>query len=157
LTAAEAPIDDGQIAEVADAIDAQQVETARVAMDRSSDADVTRFARDLVVDDSNAPAAVLRAAHREKAALQPTIVVERFESQARDLRAWLLSEPRASFDRDFLSSEIKEQTRQLDLLDHVLIPGARDETLQAELKQRRYSVEHRLREAQRLSHRFPPP
>ena len=150
-----APIDDGQIAEIAEDIDAQQVPTARLGEARGSDPEVRDFAEELLADHEKDRKAMLARVGRDKISLQMSILGERFESQERDARAWLSNETGVTFDRDFLGSEVKEQKRQIDLLDHVLIPGAADGALVAELRRRRAAAALRLDEAERLALRFP--
>jgi putative membrane protein len=149
------PIDDGQIAEIVDVVDAQQVPMARLGVDRSSDRDVRTFAEKLLADRTKAKAVLLSQVRRDKIGLQGSILGEHFEPQARDARAWLSNESGVSFDRDFLITEVKEQKIQLDLFDHVLIPAAHDVGLLAELRRWREVAAGRMAEAERLALRFP--
>ncbi len=143
---APAPLDDGQIAEIVDAIDTQQIETAHLGVDHASDPEVRAFAQDLLGDETAA---------RKELGLQPSILLELFESRERAARAWLSNMTGPTFDRDFLANEIKEQTRQLDWLEHMLIPGAHGADLRAEVQRRRAVAATRLATAQRLAGRLP--
>jgi predicted outer membrane protein len=151
----EAPLADGQIAEIDEAVDYQQTQTARLAAGRASDRDVHAFADELLADHGQEQRAQRHLLARTRTDSEPSILTGRFESAAREARAWLSNESGPSFDRDFLDSEIKEQTRQLDWLDHILVPAAHDAGLREELLHRRAVAEHLLDEAKRLFLRFP--
>jgi putative membrane protein len=148
------PLDDGQIAELVDVIDTQQIETAHLGVDRSSDPETRAFAQDLLDDQKAARKELLAGLVREHVSLQPGILLELFESRERIARALLGNESGPVFDRDFLGNEVKEQTRQIDWLDHMLIPGVRNVDLRAELQRRRTTAVARLATAQRLGLRF---
>ena len=156
-TSAGATLDDGQIAEIAEAVDVQQTQTARLAASRASDPDVRAFAGDLLADHQREQREERHLLGQGRTELQPSDLTERFESAARDSRAWLSNESGSTFDRDFLASEIKEQTRQLDWFDHVLLPGVHDSGLRAELLHRRSIGALLLDSAKRLFIRFPAP
>jgi putative membrane protein len=150
-----APLDDGQIAEIVDAIDTQQIETAHLGLEHGSDPEARAFAQDLLGDQRAARKELLARVAVDRVGLQPSILLELFESRERAARAWLSNLTGQTFDQDFVANEIKEQTRQLDWLDHMLIPGARDADLRAELQRQRAVAAGRLATAQRLASRFP--
>jgi putative membrane protein len=150
------PLDDGQIAEITDAIDTQQIETARLAVAHASDPETRAFAQEMLGDDTAARRELLARLRREKAQLQPSVLINIFESRARAARAWLSNESGSTFDRDFLADEVEEQTRQLDWFDHILTPAARDGALRAELERQQASAAARLANAGKLSLRHPP-
>jgi putative membrane protein len=152
---APAPLDDGQIAEIVDAIDTQQIEMAQLVADHGSDPEVRAFAQDLLGDQRAARKQLLARVAVDRVGLQPSVLLELFESRERAARAWLSNLTGPAFDRNFLANEIKEQTRQLDWLDHMLIPGAHDAELRAELQRRRATAAARLATARRLSDRLP--
>jgi predicted outer membrane protein len=151
-----APLDDGQIAEIVDVIDTQQIQTAQLGVDHGSDAETRAFAEDLLRDQRAERKEWLVRLAGERVSLQPSILIELFESRERAARAWLSNESGPAFDRDFLANEIKEQTRQLDWLDHMFMPGVHDADLRAELQRRRAITASRLASAQRLSLRLVP-
>jgi predicted outer membrane protein len=151
-----APLDDGQIAEIVDAIDTQQIETARLGVEHGSDPEARAFAQDLLGDQMAARKELLARVAVNGVGLQPSILLELFESRERAARAWLSNLTGQIFDRDFVANEIKEQTRQLDWLDHMLIPATHDADLRAELQRRRVIAAARLATAQRLASRLPP-
>jgi putative membrane protein len=150
-----APLDDGQIAEVIDAIDTQQIETAHLGVEHASDPEVRAFAQELLGDQRAARKELLARVAVDRVGLVPSILVDLFESRERAARAWLSNLTGQTFDQDFVANEIKEQTRQLDWLDHMLIPGAHDADLRAELQRQRPLAAARLATAQRLAGRFP--
>ena len=149
------PLDDGQIAEIVDAIDTQQIETAHLGVEHGSDPETRAFAQDLLRDQRAARRELLARVAVDRVGLQPSLLLELFESRERAARAWLSNLTGQTFDRDFVANETKEQTRQLDWLDHMLIPGAHDADLRAELQRRRVVAAARLATAQRLASRFP--
>jgi putative membrane protein len=152
-----APLDDGQIAEVVNAMDVEQTRTAELAASRASDPGVRSFADELLADHKQEHQAELDLLSRTHIELQTSILIDRFESSSRESRNWLSNENGASFDRVFVGGEIKELTRQLGLLDRMLIPGAEDAGLRAELQRRRGLAAALLDEARHLFLRFPAP
>ena len=77
---------------------------------------------------------MLARAGRDRIGLQMSVLGERFESKERNARAWLSNEPRQEASMGLSSPARSEEKRQLNLLHHhVLIPGARDGALLAEL------------------------
>jgi predicted outer membrane protein len=148
-------LDDGQIAEIVEAIDTQQIETAHLGVERGSDPEVRAFSQDLLGDQEAARKELLARVAADKVGLQPSVLLELFESRERAARAWLSNLTGQVFDRGFVANEVKEQTRQLDWLDHMLLPGAHREDLRAELQRQRVVVAARLATAQRLAGRLP--
>jgi len=151
------PLDDGQIAEIAQAIDFQQTQTGQLATRRASDPDVRALAEELLADSHEEQRAERRHLAQTRTSPEASMLAGRFESAARDDRAWLSNEGGSRFDRDFLGSEIKEQTRQLDWFDHILVPAAHDDGLHSELLRRRAVAARLLEEAKQLVLRFPAP
>lgn len=135
----------------------QETQTARLAASRASDPEVRTFAEELLAAHPQEQQAERHLLDQGRTNLQPSALTERFESGARDARAWMSNESGSSFDRDFLAIEMKEQTRQLDWFDHMLIPGAHDAGLRAELVHRRSVAGRLLEEAKHLFPRFPAP
>jgi len=152
-----APLTDGQVGEIVDVIDTQQMRAARLAMEHAVDPQVRAFAENLLRDQESASAALLARLAKESASLQPSLLVQLFEARSRDARAWLSNESGTTFDHDFLGYEVKEQAMQLDWLDHVLIPAAGDAAFRTSLKQRSASATARLRDAELLARRLPEP
>jgi predicted outer membrane protein len=157
LTSASAPIDDGQIAEIVDVIDVQQGYLLQEALKRGANPDVRRLASELVADHAADQEAMLAGLRRGRAGLQPSAVVELFEAQSRETRAWLSNVSGATFDRDFVRAEVKQQSRAFDLLDHVLIPGVHDGGLRALLVHRRQIAADRVAETTQLALRLGAP
>jgi predicted outer membrane protein len=151
---ASAPIDDGQIAELADVIGVQQRYLSQDATKRSANPDVRRLASELVADHTADQEAVLARLAGERVGLQPTALVQLFESQSRETRAWLNSVSDATFDRDFVVGEVKQESRAMDLFDHVLLPGVRADELRALLVRRRQMDGERLAETKQLAVRL---
>ncbi|MGA7123625.1 MAG: DUF4142 domain-containing protein [Polyangiaceae bacterium] len=152
------PLDDGQIAEIAEAIDFQQARTARLATSSASDPEVRAFAGGLLLDhEEEQQSEGVLVKGRRRIDVQPSALTERFESAARETRRWPSNESGSTFDRDFLASEVKEQTRQLDWLDHILVPVVHDPGFGAELLHRRSIAAPLLDEASRVPPRLPAP
>jgi putative membrane protein len=149
------PLDDGQIAEITDAIDTQQAETARLGVGRASDPETRAFAQEMLGDDTVARRELLARLRREDSPLQTSFLIGLFESRARAARAWLSNESGMVFDRDFLADEVEEQGRLIDWFDHILVPAAHDGALRAELERQRMSATARLAHARSLGLRHP--
>jgi predicted outer membrane protein len=149
------PLDDGQIAEIVDAIDTQQIETAHLGVQHASDPEVRAFSQDLLGGQEAARRELLARVAADRVGLQPSVLLELFESRERAARAWLSNLTGQVFDRGFVANEVKEQTRQLDWLDHMLRPSAHRADLRAELQRQRVVVAARLATAQRLAGRLP--
>jgi predicted outer membrane protein len=154
---ASAPIDDGQIAEAIDAIDLQQGYLLHEALKRGTHPEVRALASELLADHAGDPGDVLARLRRERAGLQPAALVQLYEAQSRETRAWLSTVSDGTFDRDFLAGEIKEQSRAIGWLDHVLLPGVHDAGLRALLVHRRQIATDRLAETKQIATRLGAP
>jgi putative membrane protein len=152
-----APLDDGQITEIVDTMDVQQIRTARLAVGRASDPQVRSYAQQVLADHRREQQANLDLIAQERLEVQPSILTQLFDTATRDDRAWLSNESGSTFDRDFLAAQVKEQSLQLDSLDHMLVPGAHDADLRLALIQRRAIAARLLDEASHLIRRFPAP
>jgi len=150
-----APLDDGQIAGIGASMDVQEIQTAGLVASRASKADVRAFAEEVLADHQRAQQAELALLRARGIELQPSFLSERFESSARDFRDWLSNENGPAFDRDLLTSEIKEEMRQINWLDHVLVPAVHDADLRAALLRRRVTATRLLDEARALVLRVP--
>jgi predicted outer membrane protein len=149
-----APLDDGQIAEIVDVIDTQEIETARLAVDRARDPAVRALAESVLGADTRGRAQLLDHASERGKGLSSSFLLELLETRDREARAWLSNESGPTFDRDFLAYEVRAQTKELDWLDRILIPGAHAGALVGALDRRRTVVAERLRVAKELTSRI---
>ena len=143
-------LEDGQIAELANSMDVQQIEAARLGVLRAADPDARDFARALLDECKRLRGDGLGLLEERGIALEASSVSEQYEVGAREELAALGNQPPSLFDRAFVESQIAAETRQLELLDHLLAPAARDGRLRADLARRRRTLVQRRGEAEHL-------
>lgn len=147
-------LDDAQIIEVLEALDTQQVLKAQLAVDRAATEETRVFASRVLISHNEERTKLLRLQHQQVLALSPTHLIEQIEGPARETRAQLRTESGVFFDHAFLASEVTEKQKELEWLDHVLVPAAQCEHLRTELTGRSVAAAARIREAQRLARKL---
>jgi len=150
-----APLDDGQTVEILEVIDTQQILTAQLAVERASTRETRDFARQVLLGDSAERTHVLGQAHHAHAEPDASLLVDLIEKPSRETRGMLSNESGISFDHFFLTSEVAQKEKEIDWLDHMLIPAARSTDLRTELAGRRAAALIRIREARRLDAELP--
>jgi putative membrane protein len=139
-----------QILEIAATVDEGEIAQAKVIQKRSENPPVKEFARHMQTQhtlskrDANYLAKTSQITPEESA-----LARDIKEEGERKLNILEKAAPR-DVDRVYLSSQIDQHTRVLQLLDAHLIPNATDAELRAQLEQSRAMVARHLAEAQEM-------
>jgi predicted outer membrane protein len=151
-----APLDDGQTVAILQVIDTQQILTAQLAVERASTAETRAFAEQVLLAGNADRTRVLGEAHHAHAEPESSLLIDLIEKPARVTRAELSNETGVSFDHFFLVNEIAQKQKEIDWVDHMLLPAVHSNDLKTELAGRRANAINRIREARRLDEALPP-
>jgi len=143
-------VNDGQIASISLAASTGEIEQSRVAVARSSNADVRSLAQDLVTVHTAAIA-------RERALAASSVIIpaehdvsQTLQTMSRAIVARLQNGKEWEFDQMYLSSRVDVHQMVLTLIDETLLPQVEVDALREELMSRRVSLMQHLERAREL-------
>jgi predicted outer membrane protein len=142
-------LDDAQLAGIVKAIHDAEIEHLQLALNRTSAADVQRFAREGM--EAHRTGATLDQVIFGQIKLKPApsaISQQVVDDWQRDLTA-LQTVPATDFDRPFVDHQVALETKAITLIDSA-IPVARSSPLKGRLQNDRKTSEERLRLAEDL-------
>lgn len=145
---------DGQAAQVLQTIHRTEIDSARDAMQRSSNPDVQAYAQQMIVDHEGANAQV--DALNRTASLSPEAsdLSRQLDEQSNSLKSAMGDLEQSAFDQAYLSSEVQMHAQTLQILDQVLMPKAMNAELRSVLEGLRPTVSRHLEQAQALYQQF---
>jgi putative membrane protein len=132
-TSSGASITDGQIAGIVVAANTIDVDAGRLALTKSQDPEVRRFAELMVTDHTAVNAAAIALVQRLGVTPAESAVGTDLKSSAAQTHTRLSALQGGAFDRAYLDHEIAYHEAVIGALDAVLIPGAQNADLRAAL------------------------
>jgi putative membrane protein len=132
-TASAPHVSDAEIAAIVVAANAIDVEAGRLALARSQDAEVRRFAQTMVTDHSAVNAAAAALVGRLGVTPAENAISRSLQEGARQTQTRLSALQGAAFDQAYLDNEIAYHVAVIKAMDGVLIPGATNAELKATL------------------------
>lgn len=126
-------VSDAQIAGIVVAANAIDVEAGRLALTRSQNAEVRRFAQLMITDHEAVNASAAALVQRLGVTPAESEVKAGLQASAAETHARLSALDGAAFDRAYLDNEIAYHQAVIDAVDAVLIPSAQNAELKAAL------------------------
>ncbi len=142
-------LDDAQIAAVLDAINAGQIQQAKLAERSASMPQVQQYAKQLLLTHENMQSKLNALYERSQIRPSPNALSNQIQSDDLNEATSMQSLRGKDFDRTFLDHQVRAHNRTLELLDRSM-PNAKDPLLKAELQEVRARVDAQLRAAELL-------
>ena len=139
---------DEQIAAVTDAAHGAEIDAAKLAVQKTKDARVRKFAQMLVDDHKKAKQEQSKVVTRlgmNASATSPKL--EQFKTSAADTDRTLRSAPANVFDKTFVDLQVADHQMLLDALERDFIPNVQNPELKKSLEDVRPKVSKHLEEA----------
>ena len=146
----EMTLSDGEIAKVTDVVHTGEIEQAQLAKTRSKNADVKKFASHMITEHTKAKQSGAKLVKQQQLVTQDNSVATDLSNGASETLQSLRGAQGAEFDKMYVTSQVDQHQKVLDLLDKQLIPGADSPELKAELEKSREMVEKHLSDAREL-------
>lgn len=154
LAAAVASLEDGQLVFLADTLNAGEVDQARAALPRLSDAAVVEFAEEMIEDHGPARDALLSLSREQDIAPQLSDVAAAVKDQGEQVVIALIqTEDDDDVDVTYIDSQVVAHTTALSVID-ASITAADAPPLQEQLTTLRASIEEHLSTATELQERL---
>lgn len=147
---ANAHLKPGQILALMDAMNSGEVAQAQLALGRAQADPSKTFAQQMVHDHGMALQQDATVADSLKAAREPSATLEHTQRAGDQVIGELQKWNGQAFDPVYLDQQIHMHQGALDLIDHVLLPDAKDPLLQGTLRQQRGTVAGHLQLAIQL-------
>lgn len=139
---------DAQIAAITDAANGAEVDQAKLALQKSKNARVKKFAQMMI--DEHGKAQLDQAKLVSKLGIKPETdnpKVSSLKTDAADSERTLKAATADSFDRAYIDIQVADHQMVLDSLDRDFIPAAKNPEFKRALQDFRPKVEHHLQEA----------
>lgn len=140
------PLSDQQIARVAESVNDAEIAQAKVALSKSKDAGVKKFASMMVAHHTEAKQ------RQAKLKLKPedSGLATTLQADAGSTLDQLKTAKPADFDHDYAKSQVDGHQKVLDAINDKLLPNAKSPEVKALLEQVKPVVEEHLRQAKQL-------
>ncbi|MEO6418861.1 MAG: DUF4142 domain-containing protein [Polyangiaceae bacterium] len=148
--AAPAELNDDQIATTVAAASMSEIELSRLAQVKAKDPRVKKFAGQMVSDHTDATHKQVAMMNKEAMKIEENPMSMQLMTDSSSVLDSLKTQTGADFDRTYMDAQVKENQQFLDLIDHKLVPGAKDPELKAFIEGLRPTVERHLMDAQNL-------
>jgi len=148
--AKEGALTDANILAIATASHQAEIDAAKLALEKSSNPDVKKFAEQMVTDHSAALAKATALAAKLAVAPEENDDVTALKKDAAATADRLKALSGAEFDKAYISAQVKDHQGVLDALDKKLIPGAKNADLKKYLQELRPAVSTHLQHAKTL-------
>jgi putative membrane protein len=145
--AAQAALDDPQIADVALTAHRIDVERGKLALKHTKNAEVRQFADQMVNDHQAGIREAMDLAKQLGVKPQPSDVSKSLEADAKKASARLRKESGSSFDKDYIDTEVAYHQAVIDAVKNTLVPGAQNAQLKTLLENAVPTLEGHLQHA----------
>jgi putative membrane protein len=143
-------LSDGQILEVVHTANVGEIEQAKLALTKATDARVRGLARMMVQDHTQADKKGMVLAKKDSIDRDTSPTNEALQSDAEGATRSLKAGPATTFDIDYVNTQVREHQAVLDTIDQKLIVSASNPDLKAYLVEVRAAVASHLQHAQDL-------
>ncbi|HEX4447124.1 MAG TPA: DUF4142 domain-containing protein [Polyangiaceae bacterium] len=143
-------LNDSQILQIVHTANTGEIEQARLALTKSQDARVRKFASMMIKEHNMADTKGVAVARKDSLTREPSPQSEALESDAQRATSTLKVEAGPDFDKDYVDTQVREHQAVLDTLDQKLIPNAKGADVKSYLQDVRASVATHLTHAQDL-------
>jgi putative membrane protein len=150
--AAQAPtaLTDEQVLEVTHTANRGELEQAKLAQSKAKDGRVKKLAAMMLKDHGAADAKALAVGRKNNLTLAPSATSTTLEADAQVTTSSLGSQTGMDFDKGYVDAQVKEHQAVLDIIDHKLMPSAKNADVKAFLEEVRPTVAMHLQHAQDL-------
>ena len=149
--AAPAPaLGDAEIAHIAVTANLLDAESGQTAKDKAQNAEVKKFAQQMITDHTNANKEANELAQRLNLTPAENATSQQLKTDHEQARNDLAGKTGAEFDRAYIAHEITVHQNVLNALDQTLIPGAQNAELRAFLEKIRPVMQAHLQLAQQI-------
>ena len=129
--AASSALTDANIAAIVVAANTIDIENAELALQKSQNAEIRKFAQQMVTDHNGVNKAAVELATKLKLTPVPNETSTGLTKSADETRATLAAKSGAEFDRAYIANEVAYHKAVLSAVDGALIPGASNAELKA--------------------------
>jgi putative membrane protein len=143
-------LNDAQILQITHTANAGEIEQARLALTKSQDARVRKFATMMIREHTQADSKGVTVARKDGITREPSPASELLESDAQNATRTLRAESGADFDKNYVDTQVREHQAVLDTIDQKLIPNAKSADVKAYLQDVRAAVATHLTHAEDL-------
>lgn len=152
----EVTLTDGEIAKVTEVVDSGEIEQAQVAKTKTKNASVKKFATRMIAEHSKAKQTGAKLVKQEQLVTEQSALATELGNGSSEMLQSLRSAEPEHFDLLYISGQVDQHQKVLDLLDKQLTPAADDPELKAELEKARAMVERHLTEAREIQQALEP-
>jgi putative membrane protein len=144
------PMTDGQILEITHTANVGEIDQAKLALSRTTDARVRSFAQMMVRDHSQADKKGMVVAKKAGVERTSSPASQSLVTDVDGATGTLKADARADFDKDYVATQVREHQSVLDAIDKTLLTDATSPDLKAYLSEVRAAVAAHLQHAQDL-------
>jgi putative membrane protein len=142
-------LNDAQFAAIIQAINADEIQEAQLAMTKATSPDVKRFARDMAVAHRDMQTKMTTLLGRLQITPSDNAVSNQLRSDTQGEMSTLQAMRGKDFDRSYIDASVTNHNKALEMLDRIT-PSVKDAELKAALTATRPKLEAHLREAERV-------
>jgi putative membrane protein len=143
-------INDAQIASIVVTANQVDVDAGKLAVSRSTNAEVTAFGQLMITDHTGVNKSATDLVSKLKVTPQDNPTSQSLKAGGEKNLSHLMTLKGAAFDKAYLDNEVAYHQQVIDALDKTLIPGATNEELKALLVKVRPAFVAHLEHAKRL-------
>jgi putative membrane protein len=152
--AAATSVTDDQILQALHTANSGEIEQAKLAQQKSKNAQVKHFASMMVKDHTDADHKGQDVAKKTHLSPSPSAVSTTLESDAKQMTSSLSSRTGAQFDRAYIDAQVKQHQALLDVIDSQLLPNAKTPEVKSLVQTMRPKVQSHLKEAQDIQRKL---
>lgn len=142
-------LSDAQFAAIIQAINADEIQEAQLAMTKAMTPDVKRFARDMTVAHRDMQTKMTTLLGRLQITPSDNAVSNQLRSDTQGEVSTLQAMHGKDFDRSYIDASVTNHNKAIEMLDRIT-PSVKDAELKAALTATRPKIEAHLREAERV-------
>lgn len=141
---AKVKLTDAQIAKITDSANSAEIEQANLALEKSKDPEVQKFAKMMIKHHSEAK----KDQQKLKLQTADSTLADQLGGDAQSTLASLKKAGPADFDRVYMNAQVDEHRKVLQTLQNQLLPDASNSELKAYLQKIQPTVEKHLKSAE---------
>ena len=144
------PLTDAQIASVLQTANKAEIEAGQLAAKKAQNAEVKKFAQDMVAAHKKASVEGDKAAKSAKVKAQDAPLAQDMKTTAEQTKSTLEQLNGIEFDKAYVNSQVSMHTDVLKTIDTQLLPSAKSAQMKGLLQKLRRDIEAHLKHAEAL-------
>lgn len=151
-TGAKSPMElsDGEIAKITDVVHEGEIQQAQLAQTKARSDEVKEFAGRMISEHSKARQKGQQLVRQQQLVTQDNAVATDLSNRGQETMQSLRNAQGAQFDRLYVSSQVEQHQKALDMIDKQLLAAADDAELKSQLEDVRDMIEGHLSKARDL-------